>query len=356
MRSLACLPLSTMLAQPSRPVQSSPASRARRRAVCIFPSRPLPPARDSAKSTLLPYYSEQQAYSISPPVVVPQHPRPPGPLPLPPMYSQDNASSAGSTPQATYAETDSDVSSVYDLDFPTPPGIPLVASPAIRRMQSSPLFTSEETDAVREFLRRRWAKSTLPPQVTSAQDQLSDFSYNAESPDCNAFDQLAQAGEALLHAPSNVGPLCPRRQVLRRATSMAAPSSPALHCDSAPPLPHSRSLRFQDAPPPSLATAGRQKPRHRPNLSMPVTGTGLGLPANALGPSFTHRSARSQPINNFQPEPVTNPRSFIDLDPEEQRRKAVRSVPRERVKRLLSRAKSTLIEWSKGFAGKKEAH
>ncbi|KAJ7084295.1 hypothetical protein B0H15DRAFT_738555, partial [Mycena belliarum] len=70
------------------------------------------------------------------------------PPPPPLMYHHDNSSSAGSTPQATYAETASDASSFYqdiDLEFPQPP-----ASPALRRMQSSPLFTPEETNAVRE--------------------------------------------------------------------------------------------------------------------------------------------------------------------------------------------------------------
>ncbi|KAF7321349.1 hypothetical protein MKEN_00655100 [Mycena kentingensis (nom. inval.)] len=352
--------------------RSSPAARAsRRRAICIFPQPR--PARDSVHSTLLPY-CHSPSDSIAP---APLLARPLGPLPPPPPMSQDSSSSAGSTPQATYTETDSDVSSFYndlDLDFPSPPGI----SPAIRRMQSSPLFTAEETDAVRVFLRRRCGvlePADAPPPVTliqaSEQRPLSDFSWGAESPDCNddsaEFNQLALAGEALLQAamvPQIVPEVPPPYsrsstpgRVLRRATSMAAPLSPALAYAAPPPLPPSRSLRFQDVSvPPSLVSAGREKPRHRTNLSMPVAPRGTdGLPA--LGPSYTHhRAARSlgQPIHTHLSAIATHdPRSFIDLSPDRTRRDRSSKVP---LKRLLSRAKSGLIEWSKGLglSGKKE--
>ncbi|KAJ7430856.1 hypothetical protein B0H11DRAFT_899120 [Mycena galericulata] len=214
---------------------SSPASRARRRVVCILPDPPHQPSNiliptcspEFSKTTLLPYYHGGKQSSIrphcSPPPPVPvELRRPPvdprrsrryctdfgfgrtypideDPLPPPPpfMYHHDNSSSAGSTPQATYAETESDASSFYqdlDLEFPQPP-----ASPALRRMQSSPLFTPEETNAVREFLRKRWGthvkarrgQSSVPPvpartRTRISEQELSDFSWDAESPQCGA--------------------------------------------------------------------------------------------------------------------------------------------------------------------------
>ncbi|KAJ7209492.1 hypothetical protein GGX14DRAFT_630352 [Mycena pura] len=396
----------------SRTPRTSPASRARRRAVCVFPSRPVPPIEliptCLPDSTLLPYChsgptSDTSSIRSSPvpsPEVRPlrsRHtdPRPiPGPPPL--VHPQGNVNSAASTPQATFAETDSDASSFYhDLEFPQPPG-----SPAIRRMQSAPLFTSEETDAVREFLRRRWgahlkARSPAPTQAQE-QEPLSDFSWDSESPDCGAdvavshdFEQLELAGEALLQAvpaasiprtshreswlqmtddTHDVRPLGLKRsarqpeRILRRVTSLAAPLTPLLH-DTHPPLPLPPFLRFQEVPPPSsLESAGRQRPHHRPNLSMPLTGMGFsmldGAARSTLGPSFTHRPACSQPAN-IPPCAMLagNPRSFIDLTPERQvSREATSRVHRERVKRILSRAKSSFIEWSKGLTGKKDAH
>jgi hypothetical protein len=322
--------------------------------------------------------------------------------PLPPfMYHHDNSSSAGSTPQATYAETESDASSFYqdiDLEFPQPP-----ASPALRRMQSSPLFTPEETNVVREFLRKRWgthAKACprpVPPFTRISEQELSDFSWDAESPECGSESSpdtrkvtnppldlaLEMQGEALIQAGEsrreswlqlggdvyNVTPLCPRRsglppvRVLRRAASMASPPTPKL--EDVPPLPL-RTLRFQEGPsgnvadncppfPPSLARAGRQKPRHRPHLSVPLMG--LGFPdaeRPVLGPSFTHRSAQSQPTNFPR---TANPKSFIDLTPEKiVQRESTARVHRDRVKKLISRASSGIIGWSKGLTGKKVHH
>ncbi|KAJ7045419.1 hypothetical protein C8F04DRAFT_1388057 [Mycena alexandri] len=395
--------------------RTSPTSRARRRVGCILPApppMPSPPTRspDSLHSTLLPYYHSRPASatpSIRPSPPVPPSPelrRPPvdprksrryctdfglahraAPRPPPlPMYRYDNASSAGSTPQSTYAETDSDASSWYqhlELEFPQPP-----ASPALRRMQSSPLFTPQETDAVRDFLRKRWGTQAMAmaPKPPAEQSPLSDYSWDAECDvDAPANDiALELAGEQLIQAPAagtrrdnnwlqmssesaySVAPLRPARQVpvLRRAASMAAPATPQLLDAPPPPLPTSVSapprgtLRFQDLPPPSLARAGRQKPHHRPNLSVPLMG--LGLPAGTdaatnapLGPSFTHhRAARSQPNN----VPRVAPRSFIDLTPEKiVQRESTARVHRDRVKRLLSRASSGFIGWGKALAGKK---
>ncbi|KAJ7783037.1 hypothetical protein B0H16DRAFT_1877489 [Mycena metata] len=398
----------------SRPTpRTSPTSRARRRVGCILPApppMPSPPTRspDSLHSTLLPYYHRPSsaAPSIRPSPPVPPEPRRPlgvdprkryctdfglthraAPRPPPlPMYHHDNESSAGSTPQSTYAETDSDASSWYqhlDLEFPQPP-----ANPALRRMQSSPLFTPQETDAVRDFLRKRWGTQAMAmaPKPPTEQSPLSDYSWDADSPECDvdvaalelAGEQLIQASAAGARMDNNwlqetaysVAPLRPARRVpvLRRAASMAAPTTPRLPDAPPPPLPtsvsappRSAALRFQDLPPPSLARAGRQKPHHRPNLSVPLMGLGLpaGTDPNAnanahapLGPSFTHhRAARSQPNN----VPRVAPRSFIDLMPEKivQRESATR-VHRDRVKRLLSRASSGFIGWGKALAGKKQ--
>ncbi|KAJ7680231.1 hypothetical protein DFH06DRAFT_1290167 [Mycena polygramma] len=394
--------------------RSSPASRARRRLACILPAHlPSPRLRspESRKSTLLPYYHPSPALDVlsirpssSPPVVPFLEPRlppvdprrsrryctdfgfarthPVDPLPPPPpMYHLDNSSSAGSTPQATYAETDSDASSFYhhlDLEFPRPP-----VSPALRRMQSSPLFTPEETDAVREFLRKRWGTHVKARPPPTEPEPFADFSWDAESPESGidtashdlelVGEQLVQSTPAMrreswlqmtpdLSVPS-VAPLCPRRshppsvRLLRRATSMAAPPSPqVLGTPPPPPPPPVRALRFQDAPAattPSLASAGRQKPHHRPNLSVPLMG--LGLPEAApLGPSFTHhRTARSQPVN-IPCASAGDPRSFIDLTPEKlAQRESTTRVHRERIKRLLSRASSGFIGWGKTLAGKR---
>ncbi|KAJ7647418.1 hypothetical protein FB45DRAFT_198826 [Roridomyces roridus] len=352
---------------------SSPSSRARRRVVCILPGFILHPiysfpsltrlllriptrSPEFAKTTLLPYYhQEPDEIAPPPPRLPPVDPRKArrfctdfglgrAPLPPPPplkMYNHDNASSAGSTPQATYAETVSDASSFYhdiDLVFPQPP-----ASPAIRRMQSSPLFTSDETNAVREFLRDRF-KAQRDDELLS-----DDYSWDAESP------ALELAGEALVQGASGhrrrdswlqlddskdydipplrprrsvVAPSCPPKPVLRRAASMASPPLPPL--DNAPPMP-SRPLRFQDK--------GRQNAHHRTNLSVPLLGT------QSLGPPFTHRPTPSQPAA----QPLRPPKSFIDLTPEKKRE----SSTHLRVKKLLSRASSGFIGWSKGLTGKK---
>ncbi|KAF8210136.1 hypothetical protein K438DRAFT_1959417 [Mycena galopus ATCC 62051] len=440
-----------MQCSPAETLPRSTPRHARRRAVCILPppSVRLIPTRSSPDSNLLPYYHTTP--TLEPPSIRPRDPPPPAPFvpsselrlppidprksrryctdfgfarnrppPPPPMYTHENSSSAGSTPNATYAETDSDASSFYhpldlELDFPQPP-----ASPALRRMQSSPLFTAEETDAVREFLRRRWGTQhtvkTLPPHLISDESPLSDYSWDAQSPDA-----LELAGEQLLQAPQpvpvpvpvptpapreswlvhmtppnlnalseSVAPLRPRARcsvlppnarVLRRAASMADPPTPLLLIETAPPVPvPARSLRFQDAPLPSLASAGRQKPtHHRGNLSVPLMGLGVGIPdvaRPALGTAFApahprpnahmghHRSARSQPdlTRAFGPRaggPNPDPRSFIDLTPEKvsvQRASSGAHVHRERVKRLLSRASSGFIGWGKALAGKKVAH
>ncbi|KAJ7901735.1 hypothetical protein B0H14DRAFT_3723109 [Mycena olivaceomarginata] len=416
---MQCSPAQTLSHSTPR---SSPASRARRRGV-ILPTPPVPSMRlipthspDSRKSTLLPYYHTTSPALETPliksrtppaaplalsselrlPPVDPRkarryctdfgfaHNRPAQPLPPPPpMYHHDNSSSAGSTPQATYAETDSDASSFYhhiDLEFPQPP-----ASPALRRMQSSPLFTAEETDAVREFLRKRWGThnvKALQPQLLPGQSPLSDYSWDALSPECGP-DALELAGEQLMQAPPveahwlqmtpepSVAPLSPRRsivppaRVLRRAASMADPPTPLLLLETAPPPLPPRSLRFQDAPLPSLASAGRQKPRHhRANLSVPLMGLGIPDAARpALGSAFAahpggHRSARSQPADLAgAPRGGPDPRSFIDLTPEKiVQRGSTANVHRERVKRLLSRASSGFIGWGKALAGKKAHH
>ncbi|KAJ7262270.1 hypothetical protein B0H12DRAFT_1271342 [Mycena haematopus] len=386
----------------SRPTpRTSPASRARRRVVCILPPPTvrLLPARspDSHKSTLLPYYHTSPALAAPP--IRPRSPPPPAPVapsadlrlppvdprkarryctdfgfarnrpaqplpPLPPMH--DTSSSAASTPQATYAETDSDASSFsqpLDLEFPQPP-----ASPPLRRMQSSPLFTPEETDAVREFLRKRWGTRN---NKFLQRSPLSDYSWDAQYP-----DTLELAGEQLLQpppAPSDA-PLAlssrrlssqrppPNTRVIRRATSMADPPTPLLLIETMPPPPPplpARSLRFQDAPLPSLASAGRQKPSHRANLSVPLMGLGIPDVARpALGTAFAptahphphHRSTRSQPDMT---RVAGGPRSFIDLTPEQAVQRG--SSAHGRVKRLLSRASSGFIGWGRALAGKKTA-
>jgi len=126
--------------------------------------------------------------------------------------NRDGASitSGGSTPLATYAGTDSDTSSLYqdiESEFPNPPS----SHPALRRMQSSPLFTLEQTSAVREFLRKRWSTKVktkgdhsnmgVPPLVSPTMSPIldgdhekwtgrgrRDFSWEAESPICIGFE------------------------------------------------------------------------------------------------------------------------------------------------------------------------
>ncbi|KAJ6609826.1 hypothetical protein B0H10DRAFT_2294655 [Mycena sp. CBHHK59/15] len=320
---------------------------------------------------------------------IPVHEDPPPPPPPLMLYQHDDSSSARSTPLATYAETDSDVSSFYedlDLEFPQPP-----ASPALRRMQSSPLFTLEETNAVREFLRKRWGVRVSPrkaPRNTHGSvaiatetehppQELSDFSWDAESPECGveAGPNIARnigelncpmnldlelQGEALIHRAGAsrrqswlqldetvpaVPPLRPKRSgppplssahVLRRAASMASPPTPQYN-NNVPVLPVTRSLRFLTEQPTSKAAMG------------------LGfteVERNALTPSFAQRPALSQPSN--LPRATHNPKSFIDLTPEQAvRRESTTRVHRERVKRLLSRASSGFIGWGRSLTGKK---
>ncbi|CAK5281494.1 unnamed protein product [Mycena citricolor] len=268
------------------------------------------------------------------------------------MYPINDTSSGGSTPQATYASsTSSPSSSCFSFDFPQPP-----VSPALRRMQSSPLFTAEETDAVREFLRRRWGAQIHAKArriVDAAEPGLAvdtnlrelDFSWYAASPTTDAGSpreqqlelELELAGEALVQAP----PPCHRLQstrstehmgrdgirplhcgrVLRRAASLAAPESPLLTFETLPPVP-------------SLVGHSAAAPRrqHRTALSVPLAGW---VPVTTERPGGRRETS-------FMPGPILDrniaPRSFMDLTPERDIR------PRQdknRVKKLLARASSS---------------
>ena len=77
----------------------------------------------------------------------------PQPSPSPPAPDH---SSLTSTPLTIYTETepDSDSSSNLEFSFPQPP--PLNGSMRLRRMHSSPLFTADDTNAVKYLLKKRY--------------------------------------------------------------------------------------------------------------------------------------------------------------------------------------------------------
>ena len=77
----------------------------------------------------------------------------PAPSPSPPVPDH---SSLTSTPLTIYTETeaDSDTSSNLEFSFPQPP--PLNGSMRLRRMHSSPLFTADDTNAVKYLLKKRY--------------------------------------------------------------------------------------------------------------------------------------------------------------------------------------------------------
>ncbi|KAG6907915.1 hypothetical protein DXG01_006970 [Tephrocybe rancida] len=120
-----------------------------------------------------------------------------------------------------------------------------------------------------------------------------------------------------------------------------------------PPLPIS---------PPSLASAGRKKPTHRPHLSVPTPLAGSKLPPahetrsmpsfpEDLGVAFNHRSTRNHPAvrePRLQPNHPP-PRSFMDITPEQE----VQRSSRARVRKLLNRASVSIFGWGKNKSNSK---
>ncbi|KAG6844338.1 hypothetical protein H0H87_007614 [Tephrocybe sp. NHM501043] len=118
---------------------------------------------------------------------------------------------------------------------------------------------------------------------------------------------------------------------------------------SQPPLPHS---------PPSLASAGRQKPAPRPHPSAPIStpakDPGLSSdsqtlpsspPPRDLGRAFNHRATESQPVHMpklVQPDKPT-PKSFMEITPEQE----IQRGSRARVRTLLKRASVSMLSWGK---------
>ncbi|KAF8070218.1 hypothetical protein FPV67DRAFT_1668096 [Lyophyllum atratum] len=117
-----------------------------------------------------------------------------------------------------------------------------------------------------------------------------------------------------------------------------------------PPLPLS---------PPSLASAGRQKPTHRSHASAPRAGLGLAdvdtlspISPRGLGAPFNHRTTRSQPAVRVPPQHQEQPmpKSFIDITPEQEIR---HEASRTRMRKLLARASIGFIGWGKSLTKKK---
>ncbi|KAG5643592.1 hypothetical protein DXG03_000600 [Asterophora parasitica] len=369
----------------------------------------------------------------------------PSPPPVP-----DNSSLA-STPMALYteAETDSDTSSVdhvLDLSFPQPPPIDESDSLRLRRMHSSPMFSSQETDAVKQFLRKRWgavqasaSKGSPTPYdqwaASFSKDSSLDLSFNGdldlssssqgrfrEDPPLTSplvrdrklstpttFPASSRRGNDVSWKRATTTPTPIRDRDLgfgsetastssgpRKETNAPAPKSalktpvskpnqqstrlpPEVveplgrldismeklkahdpHADRAAAVPweYQSTLSKPLIPisPPSLASAGRQKPSHRSHSSVPLTGLGLSnvndtrpKPPRSLGTPFNHCSTFRVVSKSSRQEPPI-PKSFIDITPE---REIQRGSSKKRMRKLLARASVGVIGWGKGLGRKK---
>ncbi|KAF5385886.1 hypothetical protein D9615_002472 [Tricholomella constricta] len=380
------------------------------------------------------------------------------PSPSLPVY--DNSSLA-STPLAMYTETetDSDTSSAdhtLEFSFPQPPLIDESESLRLRRMHSSPMFSSQETDAVKDFLRKRWgavqvsmSKGLPTPydQWAGVGDFFKDSSQNMDHEGEFNFSLINRVTTESSPQGSRENPQSLTSSLTRDrklSTPTAFPTSSKLENDAswkrattAPTLtrdrefqsegtslshtrpsysawketntaatPSQRSVQlpfevskpldrldisieklkahdprahqinraaavpweYQSASkpqpslpisPPSLASAGRQKPTHRSNISVPLAGLGLADVNNirtgspkSLGAPFNHRSTRSHAVirvpTNLNQEPM--PKSFIDITPEQDNQRGTSGI---RMRKLLARASVGVLEWGKGLVGKK---
>lgn len=123
--------------------------------------------------------------------------------------------------------------------------------------------------------------------------------------------------------------------------------------------------------PPSLASAGRQKPSHHLHMSVPMASLGLPntvvhgpnpapsstAPHNSLASPFLHRATRSQPASLMSfLEMEAIPRSFIDITPEQEvHRESTTGSRKARVRKLLARASNSALEWGRILTARKAA-
>ncbi|SJK97400.1 uncharacterized protein ARMOST_00652 [Armillaria ostoyae] len=363
---------------------------------------------------------------------------------------RDDTSSSVSTPLGTYTGTESDFSSLKDieLEFPQPPSI----GPMIRRMQSSPSFAessnafSEHCTTMSAHLFRHtssWSRTvseqqfdTLNEVSLSSTFQTTDertdglskelevaidhesLILNAVNTSCAArWQKNHRASKTDPHLPAHVQPRSrdshptPKSslphdknhtnpvsapthnrmpKIIRRVVSLT--TSPR-HENGTPAPPRTvhkmRSLKFtpfsesqscteKSKPPPKSRLRGRsismefqkgrssahgrspftlsssnvkQKPSHKPNLSLPLA---------RLGPS-TGRQTDSNPPISKRPatqvwhRPVVQDAdnsgvgltSFMDITPEHKAQKSAHAVDRDRVRNLWQKASNGILGWGK---------
>ncbi|KAG5637993.1 hypothetical protein H0H81_002354 [Sphagnurus paluster] len=148
-----------------------------------------------------------------------------------PMVS-DNSSMA-STPLAIFTGTDSDsdsssVDHTIEFSFPRPPSID--DSFRLRRMHSSPMFSSEETDAVKKFLRKRWGAVGQKSEMTTGQwDGSANISNESSlkldyelSATTVPFAGITSSGKRIESLPH--GAHTPRERNVSPPTAMTSPS------------------------------------------------------------------------------------------------------------------------------------
>lgn len=169
-----------------------------------------------------------------------------------------------------------------------------------------------------------------------------------------------ESRESLERNDTNMEKRKPRRSLLRgRSISMEFHFRKPSQASAVPPAP--------PRPPFSSVNPSRQKTSHRSNLSVPFfSRSDSRTSQHAVAPQisgghaslpkpFSHRSARSQPINvlSSKEEELVIPafKSFIDITPEHIRQENWGATNKRRIRKLMARA-STVVGWSKGLAKK----
>lgn len=114
--------------------------------------------------------------------------------------------------------------------------------------------------------------------------------------------------------------------------------------------------------PSSTINGVTQKQSHRQHQSVPLAGLGFSDAAllkcqasrpQPLAAPFSHRPSLSVTTQRYKEGALPIPKSFIDITPE--RATAPVTVRKERVKKLIARARNGVVNWSRQFAKKTQS-